>query len=281
MSKFNYPIEETIKARFSARAYTDQPIPAEIKEKINTYIRTLSNPFSVKVTYHMLELENAPHAEKLGTYGVINGSVDYVGATVAKGDLALEGLGFEFENLILYITSLGLGTCWLGGTFERGAFSKAMTVKEEELFPIITPFGYSASKKRLVDGVTKRIADPNQRKPWSELFFNKNFATPLSELDAGAFALPLELVRLAPSASNKQPWRIVQDGGVYHFYEAKEPGYSDRFEYDIQQIDIGIAACHFYLAAADKNLSGDFKKLPDPVSDIPEHTQYAFSWVSK
>ena len=279
--KFNYPIEETVKTRYSARAYTDKPNSTEIKEKISAYIRTLSNPFSVKVTYHMLELENAANAEKLGTYGVINGSVDYVGATVAKGDLALEGLGYEFENLILYITSLGLGTCWLGGTFERGAFSKAMTVKEDELFPIITPFGYSASKKRLVDAVTKRIADPNQRKPWSELFFNKSFTTPLSEVDAGAFALPLEMVRLAPSASNKQPWRIVQDGSVYHFYEAKEPGYSDRFEYDIQQIDIGIAACHFNFSAAEKNLLGDFKKLPEPISDVPENTLYAFSWISK
>ncbi len=66
----------------------------------------------------------------------------------------------------------------------------------------------------------------------------------------------MEMVRLGPSASNKQPWRILLKDAVCHFYEYKEPGYSDRFNYDIQRIDLGIAAAHFDLAVNEKGIKG-------------------------
>ena len=51
-------------------------------------------------------------------------------------------------------------------------------------------------------------------------------------------------VRFAPSAVNKQPWRIVVDGDKVHFYEKRSKGYvADGW--DVQKIDMGIAMCHF------------------------------------
>ena len=275
-----FSIEETVKTRYSTRTYTDQPISDETREKINNYINTLSNPFSVKVSFRLLESNNSENSEKLGTYGVIKGSNNYIGATVENCELALEALGYEFEKLILYLTSLGLGTCWLGGTFNRSSFKNAFEVKENEIFPAISPFGYPSSKKRIADSLVRIVAKSDQRKPWSELFYNKKFSDPLAFEDVDAYAFPLEMVRLAPSASNKQPWRIVKDGRTYHFYELQAKGYSTRFGYDIQKVDIGIAACHFHLAALEKDLKGEFKKLQTPTLDMPEQTEYIFSWVS-
>jgi len=276
-----FSIEETVKTRYSTRTYTDQPISLETKEKINTYISTLSNPFSVKVNFKLLEVNTSANSEKLGTYGVIKGSTHYIGATVEKNELALEALGYEFEKLILYLTSLGLGTCWLGGTFNRSSFKNAFEVKENEIFPAISPFGYPSSKKRIADSLVRMVAKSDHRKPWSDIFFNKNFTNLLSLNDAGEYAFPLEMIRLAPSASNKQPWRIVQDGTTYHFYELQAKGYSTNFGYDIQKVDLGIAACHFQLAALEKDLKGEFKKLQTPTLKVPEHTEYIFSWVSE
>lgn len=51
------------------------------------------------------------------------------------------------EELILYATSLGLGTCWIGGTFKKGQFAKAMEVNQEEILPIISPIGYESENK--------------------------------------------------------------------------------------------------------------------------------------
>ena len=38
-----------------------------------------------------------------------------------------------------------------------------------------------------------------------------SFAEPLTEEEAGDYQFPLEMLRLAPSAVNKQPWRVVAD----------------------------------------------------------------------
>jgi len=276
-----FSIEETVKTRYSTRTYTDQPITAETIEKINDYINTLSNPFSIKVNFKLLEANKSAGSEKLGTYGVIKGSNNYIGATVENSELALEALGYEFEKLILYLTSLGLGTCWLGGTFNRSSFKNAFEVKENEIFPAISPFGYPSSKKRIADSLVRMVAKSDHRKSWNELFYNKKFSDSLAFADADAYAFPLEMIRLAPSASNKQPWRVVKDGTTYHFYEFQAKGYSTSFGYDIQKVDLGIAACHFHLAALEKDLKGEFKKLQTPILELPEQTEYIFSWVSE
>lgn len=62
-------------------------------------------------------------------------------------NMSLEALGYSFESLILYATSLGLGTCWLGGTFDHSGFASAMDLKEGYLFPAISPIGHFSGKK--------------------------------------------------------------------------------------------------------------------------------------
>lgn len=275
----DFPVEQTVKARHSVRTYEDRPLSDKDKEKLNRYIQELSNPFSVPISFHLVETEEAVNAKKLGTYGMIKGAKVFIGAAAAKGGFSLEALGYSFEKLMLYAASLGLGTCWLGGTFHRSGFAAAMDISPSELFPAISPVGYPAGKKRLTESLVRLTAHSDQRKPWDVLFFHKDFQSPLRETDTGAYAFPLAMLRLAPSASNKQPWRVVLTENALHFYEAKTPGYSDRFPYDIQTLDVGIAACHFHLAALEKELAGKFEKLPEPELAAPEHTQYLFSWI--
>jgi len=277
--KLAFEMEKTVKTRYSVRTYKDQPIAAETRAKLQSYINTLSNPFGASVTFAMLESKTAANGDKLGTYGMITGAKEYFGASVRSSDLSLEGLGYEFESLVLYAASLGIGTCWLGGTFNRGEFAKALSVKEDDLLPAISPIGYPA-KKNLKESLVRKSIKADKRKPWNTLFFNDNFSSPLSEEDAGSYAFPLEMTRLGPSASNKQPWRIVRIANTYHFYEDKAQGYSDRLGFDVQKIDMGIAACHFQLAAMEKDLAGTFEKLTAPSIDTPENMLYCFSWIA-
>ncbi|WP_051685057.1 nitroreductase family protein [Clostridium sp. KNHs205] len=275
--KLEFPVEKTIKTRSSIRTYEEKPLDIKVKQQIKDYIAALSNPFSVEVKLQLLE--TASSNEKLGTYGVIKGARDYIGATVSEVDLNLEAVGYSFEKLILYLANLGIGTCWLGGTFNRNQFSNALEVKANELFPAISPIGYPLEKKRLADTLIRKIAKSDQRKNWNELFFLNDFSVPLTQEEAKEFAFPLEMVRLGPSASNKQPWRIVKAKNGFHFYEAKAPGYSDKLSLDIQRVDVGIAACHFHVAALEKDLPGKFEKLSDPGIIPPADNHYIFSYV--
>lgn len=277
--KLDFSVEQAVRARYSVRSYEERLISEKEKEQLKAYIQTLSNPFAVTVSFRLLESKAAANGEKLGTYGMIKGAKDYIGATVAEEELALEALGYSFEKLILYAASVGIGTCWLGGTFKRSEFALAMEIKENELFPAITPIGYPLKKKRLTESIVRKVVKADQRKEWNEIFFKDDFFHPLTKEEAGEFAFPLEMLRLAPSASNKQPWRIVRSGKVFHFYEAKLPGYSEKLTLDIQRVDIGIAACHFHLAALEKGLEGRFEKLSGPEIQLPEHMHYIFSFV--
>ena len=103
-------------------------------------------------------------------------------------------------KLILYATSLELGTCWLGGTFKRSQFAELVALKKDEFIPAVTPIGYSADKRTFIDSAMRRIAGSDNRKPWNELFFDGSFDKPLKQEEAGQYADALEMVRLAPSA---------------------------------------------------------------------------------
>ena len=273
----NFNIEDAVRKRYSVRNYSEFEISDETMMSIRDFVSSLSNPFGPKVTFHYLDNASSEDNQKLGTYGVIKGAKKYIGTTIKDEPLALEALGYEMEVLMLYLASLGIGTCWLGGTFDRESFAAAMKVEKGELFPAITPYGYPADKKHIKEMAMRTLIKADQRVDRSKIFFESNFNTPLSEYIPGDYSFALEMVRLGPSASNKQPWRIVLKGGAFHFYEEKEPGYSDRFTYDIQKIDIGIAAAHFDLGAREKGLKGEFV-VDEPKFDKPKNMLYSFSW---
>lgn len=274
-----FSVEATVRARVSVRTYENRPLPAELKDRIYLSFPLLDNPFGAEVSFRLMETESAASGERLGTYGVIRGARAFLGAKVPDGAFAPEALGYSFEKLILYLTSLGLGTCWLGGTFRRSAFATLMDLRENELFPVVCPVGYPQGKRRVSESLMRLASGADKRQEWRTLFFSGDFSRPLSESEAGDYALPLELLRLAPSAVNKQPWRVVRDEGAYHFYLAHSHGADKVTGFDIQRVDMGIAACHFHLAAMEKGLSGRFEARPAPALRAPDKTDYAFSWI--
>ncbi|MBU3110098.1 nitroreductase family protein [Clostridium lacusfryxellense] len=275
----DFSIEDVVKKRYSVRNYVEREIEPVKRKAIESFIDSLDNPFGNKVNFHYLDDNDIKNKEKLGTYGVIKGAKQYIGTTIKLEPMALEALGYELEAVILYLEHLGLGTCWLGGTFDRAGFADAMKIKEGELFPIITPYGYAAANKHEKEIEMRTMIQADKRKDWDQLFYKNDFKSPLSSEEAGSLAFPLEMVRLAPSASNKQPWRILLKDGDFHFYEYKEPGYSDRFPYDIQRVDMGIAAAHFDFSLKEKNIKGHFNTTSKPNLELPENMEYVFSWI--
>ncbi|MBU3071878.1 nitroreductase family protein [Clostridium estertheticum] len=275
----DFSIEDVVKKRYSVRNYKGREIEPTKRKAIESFIDSLDNPFGNKVNFHYLDDKDIKNKEKLGTYGVIKGSKQYIGTTIKSEPMALEALGYELEAVVLYLEHLGLGTCWLGGTFDREGFADAMKIKEGELFPIITPYGYAAATKHEKEIEMRIMIQADKRKDWNQLFYKNDFKSPLTSEDAGSLAFPLEMVRLAPSASNKQPWRILLKDGDFHFYEYKEPGYSDRFPYDIQSVDMGIAAAHFDFSLKEKGIKGHFNTTSKPELKLSENMEYAFSWI--
>ena len=279
--KLDFSVEQTVNNRTSIRTYQEREISETDKEKLMAYANSLVNPFGVPVSFQFLETKGESNTHKLGTYGVIQGAKMFMGATVPNSEFALEAVGYDFEQLMLYATHLGIGTCWLAGTFDRDAFSTAFQVKEGELFPAISPIGYPAEKKSNIDSLFRERMKSSQRKAWNEIFFKSDFNTPLTELDAGEYKIPLEMLRLAPSATNAQPWRIVQANGCYHFYAKIDSDKMKEIPFAIQKVDVGIGANHFHLSALEKKLPGRFEKLTALDIHAPKNLCYLFSWVTE
>lgn len=278
--KLPIPIVETIKRRCSVRTYQDKELEPDVRERLRIYMDNLENPFGMQVKKYIIDKKLASEGEKLGTYGVIKGASTFMGISVPDKDLAYVAAGYEFENLILEATALGLGTVWLAATFNREGFASAMGVPKDELFPAISPVGYPAAKRSLTESLMRTAMRSSSRKEWSTLFYLDNFQTPLSRDLAGDYTEPLEMLRLAPSDKNTQPWRVLKSGSDYHFYVTYKSGIS-RGEEIIKRVDAGIALSHFHQTALELGLKGCFKQTEPENIKLPQNTYYITSWYAE
>ena len=239
-------------------------------------------PFGGQVRLKLLEAFDYEEAGiKLGTYGVITGAQNFIAGAVEKSEHAMEDFGFRFEEAVLITTDLGLETCWLGGTLTRGAFEQALDAGPNEVVPAVSPLGYARERRSMMDSMIRFMASSKKRKPFGELFFDECFGKSLTRECAGRYADVLEMVRLGPSASNRQPWRVVKDGGVnrFHFYQQRLRGYKKFSAVDLQSIDMGISMCHFELSARELELKGHWEFEAPRCGSLPERTSYIASWV--
>lgn len=275
--KLPIPIVETIKKRCSVRTYQDKELEPNVREMLQSYMDNLENPFGMQVKKYIIDKKLASEGEKLGTYGVIKGASTFMGISVPDKDLAHVAAGYEFENLILEATALGLGTVWLAATFNREGFASAMGVPKNELFPAISPVGYPAAKRNLTESLMRTAMRSSSRKEWNTLFYLENFQTPLHKDESGDYAEPLEMLRLAPSDKNTQPWRVLKASNSYHFFVTYKSGIS-RGEEIIKRVDAGIALSHFHQTVLELGLKGCFKQTEPENIELPQNTYYITSW---
>lgn len=279
------PVIEIISRRTSVRTYQDREISRDnfdVLEKILAEASNKPGPFGHRSRYHivMLDGKESYKGEKLGTYGFIKGHNGFIAAICSRNDEAIIDLGYSFEKVIIKMTDLGLGTCWLGGTFSRESFMKFIDVKENELIAAVTPFGYGTEKKRMKEKAIRKMAGADNRKEWREMFFKDNFDMPLKAEDAGGLAKAFEMVRIGPSASNKQPWRIVLGNGAAHFYLDFNPDYQgNKMGYPMQKLDIGIAMSHFELACVELGRKGKWAFVKPGIEVPNKQYQYISSYT--
>jgi len=132
----------------------------------------------------------------------------------------LENAGFMYQQMDLYLSGLGLGSCWLGMAKPPAALKSGLP------FAITLAFGGTV-------GSPHRSPSEFKRKP-------------LSEMSCGTDER-LEAVRVAPSAVNAQAWFFEAEDGRIDAYQ-KHTLLSRVLGADLHRLDMGIALCHLYLA---------------------------------
>lgn len=261
--------------RRSCRTFDGSPLdPQARKWVLEALARNSRGPFGNPVRLALVEPEGGPRSGSFGTYGFIRGARAFLAGLVRRAAGAYEDYGYCLEKVVLEAEERGLGTCWLGGTFSRGDFTRGLEAGPGDDVPAVIPLGRPAAKGTLLDGLLRTMARSAARKPWSSLFFAEDFRTPLSEADAGRYAPCIECVRLAPSAANRQPWRVVKAAGRDTFaFHLDRPPAGGGVRAGMKDIDLGIAMCHFELAAAELGLEGAWEPVTsDTVSPVAPGT---------
>jgi nitroreductase len=275
---------ETIKKRISCRTYSDRPVEDKVLKALTASINAVHiGPFGNSPVFKLITPVSATNQElkKPGTYGIIKNARMFLVGTIKNARMAMEDYGYCKEILILQATALGLGTCWLGGTFKASEFAQAVDLQEDQILPTVSPIGYPAEERSLTEKIMRRVAGSDHRKPWSDIFFADDFATPLTRGQAGKYSEALENLRLAPSASNKQPWRLLLDTAknTFHFYLSRATGYKFLGLVFLQDIDMGIAISHFEITAREQGLIGKWQVNTNAPKE--KSLDYIVSWQSE
>ena len=145
-----------------------------------------------------------------------------IAAVVCSPAEALSRLraGFLGEAFALEAVSLGLGTCWVSGTYRKRMLEVKLDADEVVLgvialgVPAPDSVDPAARKRKPIE----RIAQAYDRWP-------------------ATYRDVARAVQAAPSAMNMQPWQLMLDGRRFILDG------SDR-----SQLDLGIALCHAELA---------------------------------
>lgn len=255
--------------RRSVRTFDGNRPSAEILNELVKYASGITNPFCSQVRFEFLDAEKNNLSSP-----VLAGEKCYVSAVLKKGSHADEGYGYSFEKLLIKAHELGLGTVWIGGTMPREKFETASHLEADEAMPCVSPLGVPAKKMSIKESLMRKGVKADSRYDFEKLFFKGDFNTPLTKGEAAGLGLAntLEAVRIAPSAVNKQPWRVVIEGRNAHFYVKHDQGFANP-DYDLQKIDLGIALFHFESQLISEGRSAEYSTNAPEIS-VPEQTEY-------
>lgn len=258
-------IIETIKERRSVRSFNGEGLTDSQKDGLLKAIDTSGSPFGGSLTIRLKKFDKK-EGYKPSTYGMIKGAEYFFLLGVGSDEASALTAGFQFEQVVLKAWQMGLGTCWIAATFRGSDFDKGESWPEGEELKIICPVGVGA-KPSVMDKITRLTLGSKNRKPSNELFFYGDFnhGVPADCI----FSESLEMLRLAPSSTNSQPWRALVDGDrVYFYYKPKSQA---------SVLDCGIGICHFYEAEKFYGRNGCFAKEGD-VPVPPEDWRYLISY---
>lgn len=214
---------EAIAVRISRRTYCNDEIAPQLLEVLKQRIAEVNRESGLNITW----LADGGAAMAGGkSYGMFHGVRSLL---VLKGDSGLpylrEKIGYYGESLLLEATALGLGTCWVGGTFDK----KALAVPAEEELVCVAPVGHVAKKETVKEKLMRGVVH-RKSKSIEELL---QADVPVSDELRHA----MELVQRAPTARNLQKVTFVLKDGVI---TAHVPD-----DYHLDMVDLGICKLHF------------------------------------
>lgn len=220
-------MRNAMETRVSRRKFEKEQITSAEKGTIISYVNQLNEASGLTLTF----LEDGSTAfQKLSkSYGLFTNVRSLILMKGKKDDQHLkEKIGYFGEDLVLAMTDLGLGTCWVGGTFDKDEFTidhdeelVCVVVTGKVAAPSLTEKMVRTATHRRVKSIEERIISDQPLPQW---------------IQDG-----MKAVQLAPSAKNSQKVMFEYKNSVLSAQIADD--------YAMDLVDLGIAKKHFEIEA--------------------------------
>ena len=213
---------EAMRARHSVRSYVDRPLEADTVNILEEEISICNREGNL----HIQLVKDEPEAFGgfMARYGKFSGVKNYIALAGPKGPDLEEKCGYYGERLVLLAQSLGLNSCWVAMSYDRG--KAACKLGAGEKLCIVIALGYGATQ-----GV------PHKSKAVEQVMAAKGEVPEW-------FRAGVEASLLAPTAMNQQKFKFALEDGTVAV-SAGMGFYS--------KIDLGIVKYHFELGAGREN----------------------------
>jgi nitroreductase len=248
------------------RHYESRPVPEEILQSVvKSGEDSLALDDGIRVRFHLIgegRLVAARMTYLTGARFLFGSSPHFIIATSEEKPLFMLNMGFRMEQMILFATQQGLGTCWVGGMFAEERIGDFLGLDKGERVIVLTPLGYPDTSfygRVAHDIIELGAMNFGRRKPLKQIAFGPDWGSPFETEDKELLEA-LECVRLAPSWVNAQPWRFLITGKeIIAVADARGRYSSVRDGKRYYRLDVGIAMAHFFLAAREMGWSGSWQ----------------------
>lgn len=222
----------TIFRRKSVRNYDSSNLSPETLQEIENCLLNLTPLYpDIKTEFKIVS------GDQIKTR-MMKRSPHYILAFSEKKEGHLVNVGYMLQQMDLYLSGRGIGTCWQG----------IPQPKKEALATSSLDYDILLTMGKPQEALHREDVQEFRRKPLTEI----------TDIN-GADDL-LEPVRLAPSATNSQPWYINGTPELMHFYCRKPGRLKSRLVGRFNQMDMGIALYHLKLSAEHLQKKVEFFK---------------------
>jgi nitroreductase len=206
--------------RKSIRDYDLTPLDQKLLDEISENLHSLKPMTTgIKTEFKIISSDQLKR-------GVMKKAPHYIATFSEAKDVYRANVGFMLQQMDLYFSATGLGSCWLGIP------KPTKEVIECSKFEFVILMGFGNSRETL----HRTSVSQFKRKTLSEI----------TDIEGGDELL--EPARLAPSAVNWQNWYFTGDKNLIHAYSFK-PSFLRRLGGKYFPINVGIAVCHLDVAA--------------------------------
>lgn len=249
---------ESIYVRKSVRHYKTEELSQKTIEELKNFIDHLE-PLFPEIKIKIEILDNISKKERLKGLFVPNAPyyLAFYSEEKEKHDL---NAGYILEQISLYLTSKGIGSCFLGMT------KTPKNIEEELHFVIGMAFGMPKGE------VIRHDYEANRLTMDELCVFKEKPKAWVNEI--------LEAARLAPSSLNSQPWRFVVYENRIHVFSKKPPS-TGKSRGKFNEFNFGVMLANISIAAEEIWVDLDLIKLNNITHKTIPNNQYMISILIK